>query len=132
MGCTSKVGRLLRRSVTFLIFVPAALLFRADSTEQLLVIFPRLFTQMGFGGAYFQAAFDSLGLTTRSLAQLVLVIVAMARIYDWGIYDLKPAKKAHDSAAKLVSAVYLVLLIGICWLALLATEDAAGFAYFQF
>ena len=126
------VGRLIRRSVTFLIFVPAALLFRADNLEQLLVIFPRLFTEVGFGEAYFQAAFDTLGLTALSLVQLILCIIAMARIYDWGVYDLPPAKTAHKSTEKLVSAVYLVLLIGICWLALLATEDAAGFAYFQF
>ena len=126
------VGRLIRRSMTFLIFVPAALLFRADSLEQLLVIFPRLFTQIGFGEAYFQAAFDTLGLNAMRLAQLVLVTVAMAKIYDWGSYDLPPAKTAHKATEKLVSAVYLVLLIGICWLALLATEDAAGFAYFQF
>ena len=126
------MGRLMRRGVTFLIFVPAALLFRADSLEQLLVIFPRLFTQIGFGEAYFQAAFDSLGVTAMSLVQLILCIVAMAKIYDWGIYDLPPARTAHKSAERMVSAVYLVLLIGLCWLALLATEDAASFAYFQF
>ena len=126
------VGKLIRRSVTFLIFIPAALLFRADSTEQLLVIFPRLFTQLGFGESYFQSAFDTLGLNALNLVQLVLAIIAMAKIYDWGIYDLPSARTAHDSSRKLVSAVYLVLLIGLCWLALLATEDAAGFAYFQF
>ena len=126
------VGRLIRRSVTFLIFIPAALLFRADDLSQLLVIFPRLFTQFGFGEVYFQAAFDALGLTALRLVQLVLSIVAMAKIYDWGIYDLPPAKTPHDSGKKLVSAVYLVILIAVCWLALLATEDAAGFAYFQF
>ena len=126
------VGRLVRRSVTFLIFVPAALLFRADSVAQLGVIFTRLFTEVGFGETYFQAAFDSLGLNILSLVQMVLCIVAMARLYDWGIYDLPPAKTAHRSARKLVSAIYLILLIALCWLALLATEDAAGFAYFQF
>ena len=126
------VGRLIRRSVTFLIFVPAALLFRADSLEQLLVMFPRLLTEVDFGEVYFQAAFDTLGLNALSLVQLVLCIVAMAKLYDWGIYDLPGARTAHQSAERLVSAVYLVLLIGLCWLALLATEDAAGFAYFQF
>ena len=126
------IGRLLRRSMTFLIFVPAALLFRADSLEQLLVIFPRLFTQIGFGATYFQSAFNSLGLNALNLIQLILCMIAMARIYDWGIYDLPAAKTAHKSAQRLICAVYLVLLIAICWIALLATEDAAGFAYFQF
>jgi len=126
------LGRLARRFVTFLIFVPAALLFRADSLQQLMVIFPRLFTQIGFGGDYFRAAFDALGLNAMSLAQLILCIVAMAKIYDWGIYDLPGAKTQHASAQRLVAAVYLVLIIALSWLALLATQDAAGFAYFQF
>ena len=125
-------GRLVRRFVTFLIFVPAALLFRADDLQQLTVIFPRLFTQIGFGGDYFRAAFDSLGLSAMRLVQLVLSIVAMAKIYDWGIYDLPGAKTEHGSAQRLVSAVYMVLIIALCWLSLLATQDAAGFAYFQF
>ncbi len=126
------LGRLGRRCVTFLIFVPAALLFRAGDVAQLGVIFPRLFTQLGFGEAYFQAAFDTLGLDALSLLQLVLTIVAMARLQSWGDYDLPPAKTARGSARRLVSTVYFVVLIGICWLALLATEDAASFAYFQF
>jgi hypothetical protein len=126
------LGRLVRRGVTFLIFVPAALLFRADSLQQLGIIFPRLFTQVGFGGDYFQAAFDTLGLDAMSLVQLVLCIVAMAKIYDWGIYDLPGAKNEYSAAGRLVSAGYMVLIIALSWLALLATQDAAGFAYFQF
>ena len=126
------LGRLARRSVMFLIFVPAALLFRADSLQQLTVIFPRLLTEIGFSGDYFRTAFETMKLDAMSLTQLVLCLVAMARIYDWGIYDLPGAKTAHASAQRLSSAVYMVLLIALCWLALLATQDAAGFAYFQF
>ena len=126
------LGRLARRSVTFLIFVPAALLFRADSVAQLGVIFSRLFTRIGFGEAYFRAAFEVLGLDAMLFVQLVLCIVAMARIYDWGLYDLPGAKSEHGSAGRLVSAGYMVLIIALSWLALLATQDAAGFAYFQF
>ena len=131
-GWDNPLGRLLRRSVTFLIFVPAALLFRADSASQLPVIFSGLFTRTGFGGAYFQAAFDALGLDAMGLMQLVLCIVAMAKIYDWGSYDLPSAKTEHSAASRLVSAGYMVLIIALSWLALLATQDAAGFAYFQF
>ncbi len=126
------LGRLARRSVTFLIFVPAALLFRGESTAQLGVIFTRLFTQIGFGEDYFQAAFDTLGLTVPTLLQLVLCITAMARLQPWGSYDLQPAKTSHQSARKLVSAVYFTVIIALCWLALLATQDTAAFAYFQF
>lgn len=116
----------------FLFFLPAVLLFRAVSVEQLGVIFTRLFTQVGFGGAYIQAAFDSLGLSVLSLAQMVLCIVAMAKLYHWGRYDLPGVKTAGQSAARLCSSVYLTVLVALCWLALLQTQDAAVFAYFQF
>ena len=126
------LGNLFRRCCIFIPSLISSLLFRAESVEQLGVIFTRLFTQAGFGGAYFQAAFDALGLTALSLAQLVLSIVAMAKLYDWGQYDLPSARTSHGSARRISAAVYFVLIIALCWLALLATQDAAIFAYFQF
>ena len=116
----------------FLIFVPAALLFRAESVGQLGVIFRRLFTAWGFGGAYLQETLDQLGLSVPSLVQLVLRIVAMAKLYAWGQYDLPAAKTDSQSAARLSSCVYLAAVSALCWLALLQTQDAAIFAYFQF
>ena len=126
------LGRLARRCGIFIPSLISSMLFRAESVEQLGVIFTRLFTQAGFGTAYFQAAFDALGLTALSLVQLVLSIVAMAKLYDWGLYDLPSARTAHGSARRVSAAVYFVLIIALCWLALLATQDAAIFAYFQF
>ena len=126
------VGRLIRRSVTFLIFVPAALLFRADSVAQLGVIFTRLFTQTGFGEDYFQAAFDTLNMDALSLVQIVLCIVCMVKIYKLTEYDLCSSSEKTMAAQRTVSYAYLILLIALCWIALLATDAAAGFAYFQF
>ena len=126
------LGKLFRRGYMFLLSIVSALLFRAESLGQLGVIFSLLFTRTGFGTAYFQAAFDALGLTALTLAQLALCIVAMAKLYDWGQYDLPPARTAHASARRISSAVYFVLIIALCWLALLATQDASIFAYFQF
>ncbi len=126
------LGRLARRCVMFLIFIPAALLFRAESVGQLGIIFGRLSTCWGFGGAYVQAAFDSLGLGAMSLVQLVLCIVAMAKLYDLGRYDLPAAATHSQSAARLCSCVYLTAIVALCWLALLQTQDAVIFAYFQF
>ncbi len=126
------MGRLLRRSYMFLIFVPAALLFRAESTAQLGIIFSRLFTQVGFGEPYFQAAFESLELTAESAVIVVLAIVAMARLHDWGSYDLPGAATRHQRARRQVATAYFVVLIALGWVALLATQDSAGFAYFQF
>ena len=126
------LGRLARRSVMLLIFVPAALLFRAESVGQLGVIFRRLFTAWGFRGAYLQETLDQLGLSVPSLVQLTLCIVAMAKLYAWGQYDLPAAKTDSQSAARLSSCVYLAAVAALCWLALLQTQDAAIFAYFQF
>lgn len=122
------VVRLLRRCIMFLIFIPAALLFRAESAAQLRVLFAQLF------GAGLDAgeAFRMMGLNGFSLIQLGLSIVAMAKLYAWGQYDLPPAATETGSARRLVSAVYLTVVIALCWTALLATRDIAGFAYFQF
>ena len=126
------LGRLLRRSGTFMLYIVSALIFRSESLEQLGVVFSRVFTQMGFSTAHFQEAFASLGLTSLSLVQLVLCIVAMARLYNWGNYDLPSARTEYGSARRISTAVLFVLIIALCWLALLATQDAAIFAYFQF
>ena len=126
------LGRLTRRCVMFLIFIPAALLFRAESLEQLGVVFRRLFTGWGLGGAYLQAALDQLGLSPLSLVQLVLCLTAMTKLYAWGRYGLPAAKTDSQSAARLCACVYLTAAAALCWLALLQTQDAAIFAYFQF
>lgn len=56
----------------------------------------------------------------------------MAKLYAWGLYDLHPARTGWSAARRMSTVVYLVLIIALSWLALLATQDAAGFAYFQF
>lgn len=128
----SPAVKLIRRSYMFLIFIPAALLFRADNITQAGILLSRLVTQWGLGTAFFEDAFASLGLTVFSLVQLTLCITAMAKLYAWGLYDLHPARSQWGSWRRVSSTVYLVLIIALSWLALLATQDAAGFAYFQF
>jgi D-alanyl-lipoteichoic acid acyltransferase DltB (MBOAT superfamily) len=124
--------KLVRRSYMFLLFIPAALMFRAVSVRQLREIFPILFTGWGLGADYIRAAFTTLGIDAIGLVQIILSIVCMAKLYDWGNYDLPPAKNEHASAKRLVSGVYFVLVIALNWILLLATQEAAGFAYFQF
>ena len=118
----------LRRGIMFLIFVPAALIFRAESTAQLGLILCRLFS--GPGGL--AAALTEMGLAGLSLLRLILTLLALARLGPWAEMDLPPAKTGRDSARKLVSAAYFLLIIACSWLALLETQDAAAFAYFQF
>lgn len=126
------LGRLLRRSVTFLIFIPAALLFRAESLSQIRLIFARLFTTAGFGATYFQDAFATMNLDWLGLARITLSIVCMAKIYTLTEYDLISSREKTAVVQRTVSYAYLILLIGLCWITLLATDAAAGFAYFQF
>ena len=126
------LGRLFRRFYMFLIFIPAALLFRAESLEQITTIFTRLFTQAGFGTQYLQHSFDTLGMDFLSLAQILLSIIAMAKIYRLTEYDITVSQEATPNAQRAAGYAYLILLIALCWIALLATDAAAGFAYFQF
>ena len=118
----------LRRGIMFLIFVPAGLIFRASSLEQVGVVFHRLLTAPGSAAA----ALQSMNLTGLNAIRLILTLLAMARLRPWGEADLPGAKTGRDSARKMVSAVYFLLIIACAWLALLATQDAAEFAYFQF
>lgn len=124
----SPVVKLVRRSYMFLIFIPAALLFRADNIGQFSILLSGLLHR----GFDVRAGLSALGLSGAGLVQLTLTLAAMVKIYTWGQYDLPPAGTASAHAAKWVSVVYLVLVIALCWIALLATQDIAGFAYFQF
>ncbi len=124
--------KLVRRAVTFTVFIPAALLFRADSVGQAGMLLSRLLTGWGFGGGQLEACFSLLEIQGLELIFLALCIVVMSKISAWGQYDLSPASTTDTAARRVTTAVYLVTAVALCWLSLLATQDAAGFAYFQF
>ena len=63
---------------------------------------------------------------------LALVFAVMAKLYEWGKDRLPPVSCESAAAARWVGAVYLVLIIALCWIALLATQEMTEFAYFQF
>ena len=119
---------LVRRVYMFIIFIPAALIFRSESTAQLGLLMKKLFT----GGADVDAAFRAMGLNGVSFVVLALTLVAMNALHTWGEYDLPAAQTETGIARRLVSCACAVAVIALSWLALLATQDAAGFAYFQF
>ncbi len=128
LDLTNPLVILFRRCYMFLIFIPAALIFRSESTAQLGLLLRRLFT----GGCDLGAAFQTLGLNGASFLALAVTLAAMNALHAWGDYDLPEAGTEIGASRRLVSAVYAVLVIALSWLALLATQDAAGFAYFQF
>lgn len=122
--------RLGRQWMMFLIFIPAALLFRATSVEQVGVLLSRLFTQWGFGLDYLNATLAQLGLDTLGLLQIGVSILCMCRIYPLTLERAEDS--AHQRCHQLNAYVHLILVIALCWLSLLATQDSAAFAYFQF
>jgi len=120
--------KLFRRSYMFLIYIPSAIIFRSESMTEAFALFARFFD---FNWSL-DTALTSLSLNSASIVGLCLTLLAMTAIYSWGNYDPAPAKNETVAARRTVTAVFLILTIALSWLALLASADAAGFAYFQF
>ena len=123
---------LVRRCMMIPHYIVAGILFRCNSFEEIGLFFTGIFQRFGFGYVYFQEAFATLELDMLGLLRLVLGFVILARLGQWEVYDLPGAKTAHGSARRVSTVVYYVLIIALCWISLLATHDAAEFAYFQF
>ena len=128
----TSLGRLIRRSYMFLIFIPAALLFRAESLGQIGTLFTGLFTRFGFGDLYVQSTFTSLSMDAAALFQTVLSLICMAMLYRLTDYDLICSDDETHTAQRSAGYAYLVLIIALSWIALLAGNANASFAYFQF
>ena len=114
------------------IFVQAGILFRAQTLDEIVRYVVGMFTRIGFGNAYFHEAFAAVGLNAMTVAQLGLSFAILVKLGHWENYDLPGAKTKHGSAQRLSTVVYGVIIIALCWISLLATHDAAEFAYFQF
>ena len=126
------LGRLIRRSYMMLIFVPAALLFRAENLEQVATVFTRMFTEVGFGADYIQSSFSSLNMDFMTMVQVVLSIICMDKVYHLTKQDLTFSPENTSYFQRATGYAYLVLLIALCWISLLASDAVATFAYFQF
>lgn len=120
----------LRRCIMMLVFIPAALLFRSGSPSQAGMLLARLFTEWGVGAAYLQASFDSLGMAAADLVQIVVSICCMCLIYPLSCEQVRDIK--YRQVHRTMAYVYMILAIAAGWLALLATQANASFAYFQF
>ncbi len=117
-----------RRLMMFFIFIPAALLFRAQSLEQI----GEIITVLTSTTLSLRAGLDALGLNGFSLIALLVMICTMNRLHVWSDFDLPAAANASIAARRDAGMILMTLAIMLSWLALLATQDAAGFAYFQF
>lgn len=117
-----------RRGYMFLIFLPAALLFRAESTAQLGTICTRLFTT----GFSLTEALSTMQISGSGILTVALILITMNRLHGWGDHDLPSESTAAASRARTVTATLVLVSIALAWLGLLAADDMAGFAYFQF
>ena len=130
-----------RRVAMWLVFVPAALMFRSQSLAQFGEIFSKLFTACGGDGAYFGAAAASLGIDAISAIRLVLAIACMCLVHYIERYEKPTAALPLGARAALAqrtygsrAAVYFYAIFAVAffWLALLASQDSSVFLYFQF
>lgn len=140
--------RLFRSTLMFLLYVFGGILFRSKDMTMVSLAYTRLFT--AFSAHPLQVAYQELGFNTLTLIELGLGLLALVLLYHFcypqGNPELvntlpKPVPasepvsgtmEAGVYAQKASSFVYLVLVIALCWLVLLASQDSSAFAYFQF
>ncbi len=137
----SKWMKAIRVVLMYLILVPAALIFRSSSLAEASQMLANLFTRWGFGADYFTAVANHLGLTLGSVFQILACIFAEVWIWHYGEIgrdepedlSLLGGKKARSLRAhRVVTAAYIVLAIGLSWIALLGSGASSAFQYFQF
>lgn len=131
---------LLRRCIMFLVFIPAAWIFRSMSVGELGTLLHAFFTNMGWGRAYVADAFDALSMNVGALVQVLLSIVTLTLLYRLTRYKdqsvtcqtLGELQSDCMYGGRVSAYIYGVIAVALGWIALLATQDASAFAYFQF
>ncbi|MBQ9307720.1 MAG: MBOAT family protein [Clostridia bacterium] len=116
---------LFRRLYMMLIFLPAALVFRAPDLPSFFLAMRRLFS-----GVHAAQGFALLGLTGPSLLGLTVCLLAMARLGAYGAQEMEV--KETSRMRYTLSLVLMGTVTVLSVLALMAGHDMAGFAYFQF
>lgn len=132
--------KLARRSfLFFVLFIHAALIFRAQSVAEMGAVFSRLFTATGFGADYIAQTAEVTGLTVAGAFQLLLSVVCMCLLYRYGEYEggrepctLTKTQSLTLYAQRVSVTVYAVAVIAVFWIALVGADGVSSFAYFQF
>lgn len=127
--------KLFRRSFMFLIFVPAAIIFRSETVSQIGAAFARI-SSVGLN-----ATFEVMNIGFAEVLQLVLSISVMC-FFD-AVGEHKILQNTHFVAyngcaertefiQRLSVYLYTVAAVALLWIALLASGDLSAFQYFQF
>ncbi len=130
--------KLLRQSFIFVLFTFSCVLFRAQSLAEVGTAFRQMFTAWGFGEEYINSAMSALGMSTRQILYLAVVIAAMALLYRLTAEGREKREVGlsgslvREERTNIALFVYGILAIALFWLALLSAGDVSGFEYFQF
>ena len=133
--------KVIRVILMYPILIPAALIFRSSNVMEAGEVLIVLFTRWGLGQAYFEAVFAHLGLSILGVFQIVFLSIAEVEIWHYGEIgreekeDLSvlPIRKQHSvKAFRLIAASFIIVAVGLSWIALLGSGDASAFQYFQF
>ena len=137
----SKLMTALRVVGMYFILVPGAIIFRSSDLAQAGALLGRLFTTWGISAEYVNAAMKNLGMNSMVIILSTLCIVCEVYIFHYGeinrVFPEDLSLLSREDARSLnvhryMTALYLILIIGICWIALLGTGASSEFQYFQF
>ena len=129
---------LARRCAVLLLFVFCCVPFRAQNVSEVGLAFSRMFGVWSLDAAYFDAAFESLGMSPLQLVMLITCIAAMGIIYRLTLekppegLPLGEAEARVGYSVNMSVYIYGILAVAFCWLSLLSNSDVSMFAYFQF
>ena len=125
IATSSRIVRIFRTAITFILVCFAWIFFRANNTSELLLILKKLFTS--FGATTF---ISELGLTLNGTVIMILSIVIMVlldRKLTLPEYSTPNGAKLFDG-----TSLYILWAILLAWLLLLANNGSSAFIYFQF
>ncbi len=130
---------LLRHGLMLLLFIPAAILFRAPTVADIGTAFAQLFTAVGWGAGFFDAAFAALSMQPIDFLIAALCVVCMAKLVPLGSFSARALPAGGPRAGVLLgdarrasAYLYGVLAVAVGWMILIAAGDSSAFAYFQF
>lgn len=130
-----------RRIVLWLIFIPAALLFRASDVNEAFVALGRLFTAFNF------VSLSASGFGAVQYVLIIALIAIMVLSAKWVYRDewkgmepdltyktpyLEQALSWRGLIEGAAMLIIIALAVMLMWLCLLSMDDASAFAYFQF
>lgn len=128
----------IRRVFVFSIFVFSTFFFRAQSIQEVGIIFARVFTQFGFSFTYLESSINSLGMKILDFIELGLILLVMLKLYDlaydnsFTLIENGGSLLTKKSFGKNLIFILMITAIALGWFVLISSEANSAFIYFQF